>query len=175
MVGLLGSSRLVTLTGPGGVGKTRLAIEVAANLAGRVGGGSAFVDLAAIVDPDAIVPALLHSVGIRADVGDPAAALRALGELDAVVVLDNCEHLGDAVASVVEMVTGAPGRARILATSCNRGRSRPPTAPRRSVSPRPRRRSSERPVSTTSPAGPPEVGVTTFATRQTPRSSRSPN
>ena len=76
VVELLGSSRLVTLAGPGGVGKTRLAVEVAANLAGRVGGGSAFVDLAVIVDPDAIVPALLHCVGIRADVGDPAAALR---------------------------------------------------------------------------------------------------
>ena len=120
VVELLGSSRLVTLIGPGGVGKTRLAVEVAANLAGRVGGGSAFVDLAVIVDPDAIVPALLHCVGIRADVGDPAAALRTLGELDAVVVLDNCEHLVDAVASVVETVTGAPGRARILATSRER-------------------------------------------------------
>ena len=120
LVELLGSSRLVTLVGPGGVGKTRLAVEVAANLAGRVGGGSAFVDLAVIVDPDAIVPALLHCVGIRADVGDPAAALRTLGELDVVVVLDNCEHLVDAVASVVEMVTGAPGRARILATSRER-------------------------------------------------------
>ena len=117
---LLGSSRLVTLTGPGGVGKTRLAVEVAANRAGRVGGGSAFVDLAVINDNDAIVPALLHAVGIRADVNDAAAALRALGELDAVVVLDNCEHLIDAVASVVETVTGAPGRARILATSRER-------------------------------------------------------
>ena len=120
VVELLGSSRLVTLIGPGGVGKTRLAVEVAANLAGRVGGGSAFVDLAVIVDPDAIVPALLHCVGIRADVGDPAVALRTLGELDVVVVLDNCEHLVDTVASVVETVTGAPGRARILATSRER-------------------------------------------------------
>ena len=120
VVELLGSSRLVTLTGPGGVGKTRLAVEVADNLAGRVGAGSAFVDLAVIVDPDAIVPALLHCVGIGADVGDPAAALRTLGELDALVVLDNCEHLIDAVASVVETVTGAPGRARILATSRER-------------------------------------------------------
>ena len=120
VVELLGSSRLVTLVGPGGVGKTRLAVEVAAKLAGHAGDGSAFVDLAAIVDPDAIVPALLHAVGIRADAGDPAAALRAVGELDAVVVLDNCEHLVDAVASVVDTVTGAPGRARILATSRER-------------------------------------------------------
>jgi DNA-binding SARP family transcriptional activator len=115
-----GDCRLISLVGPGGVGKTRLAVEVAANLAGRVGSGSAFVDLAVIVDPDAIVPAMLHCVGIRADVGDPAAALRTLGELDVVVVLDNCEHLVDAVASVVETVTGAPGRARILATSRER-------------------------------------------------------
>ena len=120
VVELLGSSRLVTLVGPGGVGKTRLAVEVAAILAGRVGGGPAFVDLAVIVDPAAIVPALLHCVGIRADAGDPAAALRTLGELDAVVVLDNCEHLVEAVASVVETVTGSPGRARILATSRER-------------------------------------------------------
>ena len=120
VVELVGSSRLVTLVGPGGVGKTRLAVEVAANLVGHAGSGSAFVDLAAIVDPDAIVPALLHAAGIRADAGEPAAALRTLGELDAVVVLDNCEHLVDAVASVVETVMGAPGRARILATSRER-------------------------------------------------------
>ena len=120
VVELVGSSRLVTLVGPGGVGKTRLAVEVAAKLAGHAGSGSAFVDLAAIVDPDAIVPALLHAAGIRADAGEPAAALRTLGELDAVVVLDNCEHLVDAVASVVETVMGAPGRARILATSRER-------------------------------------------------------
>ena len=120
VVELLGSSRLVTLVGPGGVGKTRLAVEVASKLAGHVGDGSAFVDLAAIVDPDAIVPALLHAVGIRADAGDPAAALRAVGELDALVVLDNCEHLVDAVASVVDTVTAAPGRVRILATSRER-------------------------------------------------------
>jgi len=120
VVELLGSSRLVTLVGPGGVGKTRLAVEVADNLAGRFGAGSVFVDLAVIVDPDAIVPALLHGVGIRADVGDQADALRTLGELDAVVVLDNCEHLVDTVASVVDTVTGAPGRARILATSRER-------------------------------------------------------
>jgi predicted ATPase/DNA-binding winged helix-turn-helix (wHTH) protein len=116
---LLGSSRLVTLIGPGGVGKTRLAVETAAHFAGRVGNGAAFVDLAAINDPDAIIPAVLHRVGIRAD-GDPAAALRALGELDALVVLDNCEHLVDAVASLVETVTGEPGRVRILATSRER-------------------------------------------------------
>ena len=120
VVELLGSSRLVTLVGPGGVGKTRLAVEVVSKLAGHAGDGSAFVDLAAIVDPDAIVPALLHAVGIRSDAGDAAAALRTVGELDALVVLDNCEHLIDAVASVVDTVVAAPGRVHFLATSRER-------------------------------------------------------
>ena len=60
VVELLGSSRLVTLVGPGGVGKTRLAVEVAAKLAGHAGSGSASWILP-LVDPDAIVPALLHA------------------------------------------------------------------------------------------------------------------
>jgi predicted ATPase/DNA-binding winged helix-turn-helix (wHTH) protein len=120
VVELLGVSRVVTLVGPGGVGKTRLAVEVAAKLASHAGDGSAFVDLAAIDDPDAIVPTLLHAAGIRADAGDPAAALRAVGELDAVVVLDNCEHLVDAVASVVDTMVATPGRMQILATSRER-------------------------------------------------------
>ena len=120
VVELLGSSRLVTLVGPGGVGKTRLAVEVASKLAGHAGDGSAFVDLAAIVDPDAIVPALLHAAGIRSDAGDAAAALRTVGEFDALLVLDNCEHLIDAVVSVVDTVVAAPGRVHFLATSRER-------------------------------------------------------
>jgi predicted ATPase/DNA-binding SARP family transcriptional activator len=119
----LGSARLVTLTGPGGVGKTRLATEVS----GRLAGGAWFVELAPVTDPADVAFAVLDTLGIRERVisrrtGDPGAGpldrlAEALADRDEVVVLDNCEHVIDAAAELAGRTLAACPRVRILATS----------------------------------------------------------
>jgi predicted ATPase/DNA-binding SARP family transcriptional activator len=119
----LGAARLVTLTGPGGVGKTRLATEVA----GRLAGGAWFVELAPVTDPADVAFAVLDTLGIRERVisrrtGDPGAGpldrlAEALADRDEVVVLDNCEHVIDAAAELAGRTLAACPRVRILATS----------------------------------------------------------
>src|SRR5579859_7576234 len=119
----LGAARLVTLTGPGGVGKTRLATEVS----GRLAGGAWFVELAPVTDPADVAFAVLDTLGIRERVisrrtGDPGAGpldrlAEALADRDEVVVLDNCEHVIDAAAELAGRTLAACPRVRILATS----------------------------------------------------------
>jgi predicted ATPase/DNA-binding SARP family transcriptional activator len=119
----LGSARLVTLTGPGGVGKTRLAAEVS----GRLAGGAWFVELAPLTDPAEVAYAVLDTLGIRERVisrrtGDPGAGpldrlAEALADRDDVVILDNCEHLIEAAAALAGRVLAACPRVRIVATS----------------------------------------------------------
>ncbi|HLK77278.1 MAG TPA: BTAD domain-containing putative transcriptional regulator [Streptosporangiaceae bacterium] len=119
----LGAARLVTLTGPGGVGKTRLAAEVS----GRLAGGAWFVELAPVTDPADVAFAVLDTLGIRERVisrrtGDPGAGpldrlAEALADRDEVVVLDNCEHVIDAAAELAGRTLAACPRVRILATS----------------------------------------------------------
>ena len=127
---LLAESRLVTLTGPGGAGKTRLAVEVGARVADQVPDGVWFVPLAPVRDAGELPQAVLTAVGPDgAWSADPfeAARLAAMEPLDRlsevlaarslVLVLDNCEHVLDAVASLAgRVLADAPG-ARILATS----------------------------------------------------------
>jgi len=118
----LAAERLVTLTGPGGVGKTRLAAEAAARLAGPAW----FAELAPVTDPAEVPYAVLDALGLRersiarrADAaGDAAGRLCAfLADRDAVLVLDNCEHVIDAAAALAaRLIAGCP-RVRILATS----------------------------------------------------------
>jgi len=115
----LAESRLATLTGFGGVGKTRLAVEVAHELAGSYRDGAWFIDLAGTRDPEVIVGLVASTLGLK----DPAAAgsAAALGERcrDKVLllVLDNCEHLKKAcVVFATTVLRAAPGM-RILATS----------------------------------------------------------
>ena len=117
---LFSTSALVTLVGAGGVGKTRLAVEVAAELGDRGTDGSFFVDLSALASPQAVVPTLLRAVNVQIEGDGELAALRALSHLDALVVLDNCEHLIEAAAAAVQAVLGFAGRVRILATSRER-------------------------------------------------------
>jgi predicted ATPase/DNA-binding winged helix-turn-helix (wHTH) protein len=119
---LLGAGRLVTLTGPGGVGKTRLAAEVA----GRLDRPAWFVPLAPVSDPGEVPYTVLDALGIRAPVirvgaepvGEPVDRLsRTLAERDDVLILDNCEHVIDAAADLAARLLSACPRLRILATS----------------------------------------------------------
>jgi predicted ATPase/DNA-binding CsgD family transcriptional regulator len=116
---LLGDYRLVTVTGSGGVGKTRLALEASRQLAGQFPDGLWFVDLGAISD-EARVPAAVATVlGVPQDPGQPAlAALAAsLTARRLLLILDNCEHVLPAVAQVCRTVLTSADDVRILATS----------------------------------------------------------
>jgi predicted ATPase/DNA-binding SARP family transcriptional activator len=119
---LLGRGRLVTLTGPGGTGKTRLAIEAA----GRQPGSVAFIELAPLTAAD-VPKAVLSALGLRettlavAPGGPPTDAterlVSAMAERPALLVLDNCEHVVDASARLAaRLLAGCPG-VRLLATS----------------------------------------------------------
>jgi predicted ATPase len=104
--------RLLTLTGPGGSGKTRLAIQAAAELVDDFPQGVFLVALEPIADPDLLLPTLARTVGARES--DELTAVLASKEL--LLVLDNVEHLLDAAPSLSEVLGGAPGL-KILATS----------------------------------------------------------
>ena len=111
--------RLVTLTGVGGVGKTRLATEVAARLGDEFPDGVWFFELAAVTDPAAIPDAVAAVLGITQQPGKTvsesvAAALEGRVRL---LVIDNCEHVLDAAADLIEAILAHSATVRILATS----------------------------------------------------------
>jgi predicted ATPase/class 3 adenylate cyclase/DNA-binding CsgD family transcriptional regulator len=116
---LLRSERLVTLTGVGGVGKTRLAIEVGAELAEEFDDGVWIVELAGVGDPGAVPAALATVLGIAPQsdvplidtVADTVAGRRML------LIVDNCEHLRVSAAAALDAILGRAGRATLLATS----------------------------------------------------------
>jgi predicted ATPase len=112
------SRQLVTLTGVGGVGKTRLALEVAARLADEYPDGVWVFELAAVTDPAAVPDAVAAVLGITPQPGKSvsdsvAAALEGRVRL---LVFDNCEHVRDAAADLVEAILAASTTVRILAT-----------------------------------------------------------
>jgi predicted ATPase/DNA-binding SARP family transcriptional activator len=111
----LADHRLVTLLGPGGSGKTRLALEASA----RRDGPSWFVDLAAVTGAGQVAEAVRSAVGApaRPGLGDLEAARLALAGRPHLLVLDNCEHLVDAAADVAARLLGATPELRVLATS----------------------------------------------------------
>ena len=114
---LIGTTRLLTLTGAGGSGKTRLAREVAAAEAGRYS-RIAWVDLAPVADPAIIAREVATTLHIPDRGGRPAEALVAtIGDSPMLLVLDNCEHLVDAAAELAEQILRACPRLSILATS----------------------------------------------------------
>ena len=111
--------RLVTLTGVGGVGKTRLAVEVAARLADEFPDGVWFFELAAVTDPAAVPDAVAAVLGITQQPGKSvsesvAAALEGRVRL---LVFDNCEHVHDDAADLVEAILAASATVTVLATS----------------------------------------------------------
>jgi predicted ATPase len=111
--------QLVTLTGVGGVGKTRLAVEVAARLADEFPDGVWFFDLAAVADPAAVPDAVAAVLGITQQPGKTvsesvAAALEGRVRL---LVFDNCEHVRDATADLIEAILATSATVKILATS----------------------------------------------------------
>jgi predicted ATPase/DNA-binding SARP family transcriptional activator len=113
------ADRLVTLVGAGGIGKTRLAIEVAAQTLGRCQFGPFFVDLAPVGDVG-LVPAGLAAalaVGVEPGADAMAAVLAALGHYRVVVVVDNCEHLLPGIAELVGALLASSPGIRVVATS----------------------------------------------------------
>ena len=116
---LAGSSRLVTLTGAGGAGKTRLSLQVGAELLDGSGDGVWLVELAAVSDETAVAPAICEALGIAAQPGRPAleTLLDALGPQDLLILLDNCEHLIDACAKIADAILRRCPRVHLLATS----------------------------------------------------------
>ncbi|MGB9225754.1 ATP-binding protein, partial [Mycobacterium sp.] len=117
--GILAGNRLVTLTGAGGAGKTRLAIEVAGRLSTEFGDGTWYVDLAPLTGPDLVPVATGRALGLPDRPGQSMtdAIVRFIGDRQMLVLLDNCEHLLDACAELAVGVLGACPRLTLLATS----------------------------------------------------------
>ncbi|HXL61114.1 MAG TPA: AAA family ATPase, partial [Mycobacterium sp.] len=119
---LLADNRVVTLTGAGGVGKTRLAMQVAAQLAGEFGQfpeGVWLVDLAPITDPELVAGTVARALGLPDQPGRSTmdTLLRFVRDRQMLVVLDNCEHLLDASAELIVALLGGSPRLTLLATS----------------------------------------------------------
>jgi predicted ATPase len=115
---LLTSSRLVTLTGPAGCGKTRLALQYASEVAGDVTDGVYWVELASLAEPELVPQAVARSLDIVEEPGrSPLDALaEVLAERHVLLVLDNCEHLVPACRELAERLVALSG-VNILATS----------------------------------------------------------
>jgi predicted ATPase/DNA-binding CsgD family transcriptional regulator len=115
---ILSEDRLVTLIGPGGCGKTRLATAAADRLATRHPDGTWFVDLAPIMDPALVVGTVARAAGVRGGPIDELPGLvDRLHDHTALVLLDNCEHLLDAAAELAATVLAGCPNVRILVTS----------------------------------------------------------
>jgi predicted ATPase/class 3 adenylate cyclase/DNA-binding CsgD family transcriptional regulator len=116
---LLVDNRLVTLTGAGGAGKTRLGVEIAARIGAEFGDGVWYVDLAPITHPDLVPVTVAHVLGLPDQPGRSTmdTLLRFVRDRRMLVVLDNCEHLLDASAELVVALLRAAPRLTVLATS----------------------------------------------------------
>lgn len=115
----LDQHRLVTLTGSGGTGKTRLSLQVAADLLEKFDHGVWFIELAPLTDPDLIPQTILSAIGIIEQPGKtPLEVLKEyLHEKQMLIVLDNCEHLVSASAQVVNALLNAAPKLKIMASS----------------------------------------------------------
>ncbi len=116
---LVDSARLVTLTGAGGCGKTRLGLQVAAELLDGSGDGVWLAELAAVTDQDAVPAAISRALRLAVNPGRPAleALLDALAPQDVLIVMDNCEHLIGGCAKTAEAIVRRCPKVHLLATS----------------------------------------------------------
>jgi predicted ATPase/class 3 adenylate cyclase len=116
---LVNSSRLVTLAGAGGSGKTRLALQVAAELLDGSGDGVWLVELAPISSPDGVATAIAETLGAVSEPGRPAleTLLDALAPQNILIVLDNCEHLIGSCAKVADAILRRCSHVHLMTTS----------------------------------------------------------
>jgi predicted ATPase len=119
VAGLLGGDRLVTVTGPGGSGKTRLAGAVAQRVAGQFTDGVWLAELAPVQDPAQVPSAVAVALRVRDQAGIPAdeALARVLARQQVLLVLDNCEHVIEAAARLCARLLAACDDVRVLTTS----------------------------------------------------------
>ncbi|MGD9714756.1 MAG: adenylate/guanylate cyclase domain-containing protein, partial [Thermomicrobiales bacterium] len=128
-------SRLVTLIGPGGIGKTRLALQAGSDLVDEFRDGVWFVDLSAVRDDAQVTGSVMRVLGVREEPGTPAAGTLCawLGSRRLLLVLDNCEQVVQGSAELAAQILGAAPGVRVLATSRIaleiRGEQRLPVAP----------------------------------------------
>jgi predicted ATPase/DNA-binding SARP family transcriptional activator len=116
---LLGEARLITLTGPGGAGKTRLAVEVGTLAVDAFADGVWMAELAGITDPEQVAAQVMQALGVRqeSDMLVMEALLYRLRTAELLLVLDNCEHLLDACADLARALLRSSPGLRVLATS----------------------------------------------------------
>jgi predicted ATPase/DNA-binding winged helix-turn-helix (wHTH) protein len=119
VIGLVTDHRFLTLTGTGGIGKTRLAVEVARRLLPRFADGVWIAELAPISDPPLVLVTVAAALGLELISGavSPARVAAALGAKHFLLMLDNCEHVIDAAAEMVEALLRANPMARVISTS----------------------------------------------------------
>lgn len=115
LMALTARYRLTTITGPGGIGKSRMALAVAAELASEQA-KAAFVELAPVQDPDLVSTAIAGALGLEIHTAVLEKIIAFLRDRRILLVLDNCEHVAEAVANVAEAVLKAAPGTRILAT-----------------------------------------------------------
>src|SRR5215813_7161384 len=119
VIGLVADYRFVTLTGAGGIGKTRLALEVARNLLPQFADGVWIAELASLSDPQLVPITVAAALGLElvSGVVSPERIATTLSSKHIMLVLDNCEHVIDAAAGMVEALLHANPAARVIATS----------------------------------------------------------
>jgi predicted ATPase/DNA-binding winged helix-turn-helix (wHTH) protein len=114
----LDNHRLVTIVGPGGIGKTSAAIRAAERLQSQLSSEIAFADLSPLISPDHVLGTMARSLGVAADLPEPVQAItQSLSGRNVLLLLDNCEHVVESLAlPIMRLLTASPGL-RVLATS----------------------------------------------------------